>query len=75
MPTKEEILKQLEDRYDVFVEYGEDSTINPILTAMEEYAKQEGLEFIAFIRNHEIRYGGCHYHDVWKEYQKSKLKK
>ena len=71
MPTKEEILKkQYEGNYEreFIPEYG----INPIYSAMEEYAKQEALGFIAFIRNHEIRYGGCYYTDIWEAYQKSK---
>ena len=72
MPTKEEILKQLEDRYDVFVEYGEDSTINPILNAMEEYAKQEVKAFINDGRYY--KYTETKLDEFWNEYQKSKLK-
>ena len=76
MPTKEEILKQLEDRYDVFVEYGEDSTINPILTAMEEYAKQEALNILIFYKKMQSENGWVSFNEFWEMYKLfSKLKK
>ena len=72
MPTKEEILdKHLSDCPNgVSIK-----AISLVNKAMEEYAKQEALEFISFNREHDFKYMGWYYADVWNEYQKSKLKK
>ena len=75
MPTKEEILqskKQLGLQVDTTYIEG---YIGFVHEAMEEYAKQEALEFISFNREHDFKYMGWYYADVWNEYQKSKLKK
>ena len=75
MPTKEEILKTHEDEYDKFLETGHDYGVNPIYGAMEEYAKQEAIEFNLFNLGDRVKYLGRTYEYIWDEYQKSKLKK
>ena len=74
MPTKEEILKVHEDKYDVFLEDGSDYGINPIYGAMEEYAKQEAKEF-AIVFKSLIKSKDDKWDLIWDRYQKSKLKK
>ena len=68
MPTKEEILKVHEDKYDVFLEEGHDYGVNPIYGAMEEYAKQESQELLKFVHPNTR----MNFNYIWNEYQKSK---
>lgn len=75
MPTKEEILSKVKIDYSK-LSCPEDYAAEVLfLNALEEYAKQEALEFISFNREHDFKYMGWYYADVWNEYQKSKLKK
>ena len=67
MPTKEEILKKHEEA-DEWEDYN-----YPIFPAMEEYAKQEALEFNKYIFNYE---SNCtSFEQLYEVYQLSKLKK
>ena len=45
-----------------------------IENSMEEYAKQEALEFNFFYLNKKVKYLGWSYDNIWNEYQKSKVK-
>ena len=77
MPTKEEILNKHEENYDDYLKDSTDYGVNPIQSAMEEYAKQEALAYSYWERNHSWE---CDYreerslsHDeYWEAYQKSK---
>ena len=79
MPTKEEILTAHEDKYDAFLDKASDYGINPILAAMEEYAKQEAkIEAEAYYQ--WVLKSQCDWFnyatpdDLWNEYQKRKPK-
>ena len=73
MPTKLEILKS-NDVYSNIDEGAPFIKLEKSLDAsLEEYAKQEALEFISFNREHGFKYMGWYYADVWNEYQKSKI--
>ncbi len=78
MPTKEEILKK--KKYDYVMEsvsngFKDQKLSTPILSAMEEYAKQEALEYNIFYIDTKMKYLGWSFDNIWNEYQKSKLNK
>jgi len=68
--TKEEILKSNEDNYldgHLYVE--------PIFSAMEEYAKQEAIQMLVYFQLlANANTDNMSNDELWNEYQKSKLK-
>ena len=78
MPTKEEILKIRTAPFENMQKFNHNH-INAlkvsVLFGMEEYAKQEALEFNFFYICTKYEYTGWTYEAIWNEYQKSKLKK
>lgn len=80
MPTKEEILETsginwLRDNDPVKNGEVNDDVFAPVFLAMEEYAKQEALEFNFFFINNKMKYLGEEYEYIYYAYQKSKTTK
>lgn len=72
MQTREEIL----DKHNSWC-----TMLSPVLisssvaiSAMEEYAKQEAMEFSLFTSKNRLKIIGGTYDKSWNEYQKSKVK-
>ena len=72
MPTKEEILNSKKS-HDLHIRQHIVGVVAPVLSAMEEYAKQEAKEFNFFYINNKMKYLGWDFKDIYKEYQLSKL--
>lgn len=76
MLTKEEILRDNGTYRDTHIlsSYFLKDWEKAIEGSMEDYAKQEALEFSRFTASNLREYTGWNYDELWNEYQKSKLK-
>ena len=82
MPTKEEILKKLKIDYSKLSCPEDYAAEGLFLNALEEYAKQEAFGLLnTYIKLERVNFpldvkdGFITSDSLWKEYQKSKLKK